>query len=537
MTITLTSDQETAFAQIKKFLLDSPDDPAIVITGSAGVGKTTLTKYIADYITNEHKLPLVAVAPTHKARRVLDKNLNHNRLIEIPSLTVASLLGKLREHSYIGTHTYTNGNKEKMAMYDFFIIDEVSMIPDKDLEEIIDYICEHDKKLILIGDKCQIPAPNQKLILKNNMCYKPDSDAFNIANTCELTEIVRQKSESPIITIATYLRDHLDTHETINTLLDNCSISSNDICISTNDLYQLFSNDWNNGLDTRIIAYTNATVRFHNKKIRYRIGHTESIVVGELLTGYNNIGWPRPTIENGSDYKVTSVQYTTKYQILNFSQLVGNIIDLSNLDDPKEISLGLFCIDIQHSANLTFMNELLHRADKVNKRYSTKNEYKSYCALKNKAVFLEDVYKYNRQVMTYDKLREVHPLLFTKVSEVIDVQSKNILKSKLSEKLEDQYGEIIEGRLIDNKPFTDGEVFADQYMMIEKDIYYGYSITGHKSQGSTYDSVYVDEHDLNKIVNKWNYRYKCIEERQRERNQLKYVSYTRPRQKLRIIYT
>ena len=99
----------------------------------------------------------------------------------------------------------------------------------------------------------------------------------------------------------------------------------------------------------------------------------------------------------------------------------------------------------------------------------------------------------------------------------------------------DHYGEIIEGRLIDNKPFADGEVFADQYMVVEKDIYYGYALTAHKSQGSTYDSVYVDEHDFKKISNKWNYKFRAVEQRFKERNQLKYVSYTRAATKLRVV--
>ena len=111
----------------------------------------------------------------------------------------------------------------------------------------------------------------------------------------------------------------------------------------------------------------------------------------------------------------------------------------------------------------------------------------------------------------------------------------SIAMSELTKKLEDKYGDIIEGRLIDNKPFADAEVFADQYMVVEKDIYYGYSITSHKSQGSTYENVYVDEIDFKKISNKWNYKFHAIENRSKERNQLKYVAYTRASKNLKIV--
>ena len=181
------------------------------------------------------------------------------------------------------------------------------------------------------------------------------------------------------------------------------------------------------------------------------------------------------------------------------------------------------------------MMELVYRAEKVNQRYSKKNDYKEYCALKNRAIFLEDVYKYSNKVMTETTLKQLHPLLFTKVGEVIDTRRKAIAISELTGKLEEQYGDIIEGRLIDNKPFADAEVFADQYMVVEKDIYYGYAVTSHKSQGSTYDNVYVDENDFKKIANKWNYRLHAVENRSKERNQLKYVAYTRAASTLRIV--
>ena len=147
--LTLTKDQDDAFSRVKKFFKDE-ENPAIVIMGSAGTGKTTLMRYIVDYIMDNHIGSIAAIAPTHKARRVLEKTLNTDRFLAIPSFTVASILGKMREHTYIGSHKYTSGSKQKMDRFDCFILDEVSMVGDRDLDEIIDYICTHDKKLILV---------------------------------------------------------------------------------------------------------------------------------------------------------------------------------------------------------------------------------------------------------------------------------------------------------------------------------------------------------------------------------------------------
>ena len=107
MAVQLTKDQSATFAFARQFFADA-DNPALVIIGSAGTGKTFLTKHIVEHAVDTQKLSVVAVAPTHKARRVLSKKLNEGRLFDVPSLTVASILGKMREHTYIGSHKYSN---------------------------------------------------------------------------------------------------------------------------------------------------------------------------------------------------------------------------------------------------------------------------------------------------------------------------------------------------------------------------------------------------------------------------------------------
>ena len=107
----------------------------------------------------------------------------------------------------------------------------------------------------------------------------------------------------------------------------------------------------------------------------------------------------------------------------------------------------------------------------------------------------------------------------------------------MSQKINTAYPNILSERLKDvYKPVGDSETFADKYKSIEKDIYYGYSITAHKSQGSTYQNVIVDEPDFQKISNRWNYRYNKFEDRTKEKNQIRYVSYTRAKDNLFVVY-
>jgi exodeoxyribonuclease-5 len=63
--------------------------------------------------------------------------------------------------------------------------------------------------------------------------------------------------------------------------------------------------------------------------------------------------------------------------------------------------------------------------------------------------------------------------------------------------------------------YEDGKA-RSTYDIINKDMDYGMAITAHKAQGSTYTHVFVMENDMD--VN-WLIK---------ERNQLKYTSFTRP---------
>jgi len=69
--------------------------------------------------------------------------------------------------------------------------------------------------------------------------------------------------------------------------------------------------------------------------------------------------------------------------------------------------------------------------------------------------------------------------------------------------------------MVDIKKFRDGSL-RDSEEKIVKDLDYGYAITGHKAQGSTYQHVFVLEDDMS------------MNPKVKERNQIKYVALTRP---------
>ena len=197
----------------------------------------------------------------------------------------------------------------------------------------------------------------------------------------------------------------------------------------------------------------------------------------------------------------------------------------------------MFFIQFNDPANLPFMNKLIELGEIVNQRNSTKQDYLNYMRLKNGVIFTEDIYKMNDIIYTENSFKESHPLLFVHINEVLQHDYTIMEESKLVKKIQTKYVNLIEERNADKmKALGDSETLADRFKMIEKDMYYGYAITAHKSQGSTYENVVVDEMDFQKISNKWNYKYDKMEMRIKEKNQLRYVAYTRAKTNLFLLY-
>ncbi len=514
----LTNDQDAAYDYI---IQTFKTEPLFLLTGSAGVGKTLLTKYISQYYT-KLGYNICAIAPTHKAKRVIENMLNEKRISPIPGFTVASILGKIKEHSYVGTKTFSKGNDNKFDMYSIFILDEVSMVANKDLRTIVDYITKRNKKLLIIGDIYQIPSPSAPFKI-GEFIEKENSYIFNDPKVTkfELTEIVRQVKDSPILTLACYIRDNINND--INDIPYTNIISYDEAYIKFLEFYSL-------NTSCKMIAYTNHSVRKHNLEIRKALNYKDKFVIDDILTGYNNLGWPI-FLENGMDYVIKKVIKKT-HRIEGFDNLYGDMIDLTIMGTAIVVP-NLFFIDVNHENNYDFINELILRGEKINQAYSTKTDFARYSSMKNKVIFIEDLYKYNHEIYTESNFKEKHALLFIKLDEVI--KNHEIIESSLTEKINTSYDDIINKRLTDDKIIADSETLADKYKVIEKDIYYGYAITAHKSQGSSIDNVIVDDTDFNKIQDRYNYKYDKMEKRTREKNQLKYVAYTRAKHNLYII--
>lgn len=574
----LTKDQEKALYGILKFIsepINEIKDTARVLYSPAGFGKTHLTRFVCDVLRG--KFTIAGVAPTHKAKKVLDRMLNDDCFLQIKCMTIASLLSKLRTHSYIGTNHYRDtGNK--ISLYQIFIIDECSMIHDDDTRKIISYAFKDKKKLLFVGDKYQIPNPTQGFtpILYQNgedsgMICKADGLVFNIPGF-ELTTNMRQKSDNPIVPLYLEFRSAIRELREANIDRTTRLIVSKDKNTEIGVAFYTNKEEWyskiaelykksqvklckkNNftsnskliedkkgkedilGLhELKIICYTNDAVKAHNQRVRSLLGKGINPEKGDLVMGYDNRGFPELYLQNSQEYYLLSVTQTNKYRVLEFTGLVGML--LKTVETDSNLEAMLFVPDTSHPKNRVMLDELVKRADKVNSSYSTKADYKHYSDLKDRMVFMENIYKYRGEIMGETQFRNNNPLLFKSINEVIDEKSRTVLNNKLVKDIEEKYGNILQDRVADDKMFTDVEKIADKYCIIEKCLDYSYSCTSHRVQGSTYKTVFVDEPDFRKLRDGFNFKLNKEVKNVKERNQMMYVAYSRPSQSCHSYYS
>lgn len=189
----LNQDQSALIDDLMAFFDD--DRQYYLLSGQAGVGKTTCMRYFADALLDKHPdLKICMSAPTNKAVSVLDKSVDNP---DLTYKTIYSLLG-LRMQANGEVKELQDSGQDKIGSYDLVIIDEGSMIS----STLIDYIMKKtrlaDTKIVMIGDKQQLPPVNET--------ESPIWKQFDL--NYELTEVMRH--QNAILTFVQSIRGNPD---------------------------------------------------------------------------------------------------------------------------------------------------------------------------------------------------------------------------------------------------------------------------------------------------------------------------------------
>ncbi len=468
--LSLTNDQSKAYDELIKFINTdfNPNDFKRALSGAAGTGKTYLLKALIKNCGMSYHA-IGCSAPTHKACRVMSESI---RINGVNVNTLQSDLGlKINfdaEKFDINNPPFDPKGRIKIGEYKLYIVDEASMIP-RSLCIFLERTCKtNDCKLIYVGDNSQLSPVNEK-----------KSAAFTGIKLYTLKQIVRQEENNPIKYLLELLRYDIK-HKTFSFLnyisknkvaFDVDNIKGFQVC-TKQEFNQIVYNNFNdepitNNVDfVKIVAYTNNCVSSWNKIVR------ESIISNA-----------DKSVITKNDLIISYVTLVDKFNdtiIKNSEEYI--IKDVVNYTHPKYNIKGFMIRFIAiHGGQSTTPLFVVDHKDRTS--------VLQYMNISNNLIHNAKV---ARPITRSQRWKEY-----------FDFKESCLLLTNIL----DNTGKI----------------------MFSRDLDYGFAVTSHKSQGSTYDTALVDVNDI--VYDKFGHPYTDAE----EINRRLYVACSRCKNKLYLI--
>jgi len=415
-------------------------------------------------ILDSYRFGVVVSAPTHKAKKVVMNTTNKN------GQTLHSLLG-LRPDVDLDNFNPNDPKFNPIAIpritdYNFVIIDEASMVNQELYNLIVDKTRESKTKVLFMGDPAQIPPVGEKI-----------SAVFNqhteIGEFHQLTKVERQNDTNPLAFIYDALRNNLSKLDggiirrtVMNDLGEGANFTINKRMFRKAILDKYSSEEFKKDTDfAKVIGWKNDTIMKSNRVIRDELfsGNVDIIEVGDILMGYRSV--------SAENQRYNIIENSADYRVVDKTAKEENQYGILgyNVKLREDLAKGQF----------KFQDVFVIDT----------NDYENLHLYAQMHDFFRDMGKANKKAWNkYYEFRRNNLLMKT-----IDKYKNGLYRSS-----------------------------AD---VIVKDLDYGYAITAHKSQGSTYSHVFVLEND---IYENW---------LAKERNQILYVALTRPSLTAHILTT
>ncbi len=449
-TYVLTKGQETLIEELDIFLSDS--STCFLLKGFAGTGKTFMMKGLTDYLSSNNRTFKIA-APTGRAAKVISQKTKKKAYTLHKTIYSGKDLKEFKTKDVDGTETYKfyyelKNNEDPVNT--IYIVDESSMISNVYsegeffrfgsgflLNDLIQYINfdnnNHNKKIIFIGDNAQLPPVNMNFSPALNTQYLQENCNQN-AKEFELTEVVRQKSESGILHNATEIR-----HAIKNNIFNSLDIETKflDIKITKpEELLEKYLEACNNKIDdeTIIIAYSNNSVKEYNDFVRSCFFPNQKfLTIGDkVILVNNNYNYQEIELLNGDFGTIKEVSLNSE----------SRLIKLRSKNKEGKV--------VEKEVNLCFRNVIIQFID--NNRIKHDIECK----------IIENLLYSNKRDLSSDELKAVY----------IDFKIRN-------DKLKPG-----------TKEFKDA-LRSDKYFNALR-IKFGYAITCHKAQGGEWKNTFLN---------------------------------------------
>lgn len=467
----LNEQQKNVIAQIDDFI-NNPNEFAMTISGWAGTGKTTLMEIVNRRYWMGHTVHFAAT--THKAAGVLKEKVGKK------VFTVNSLFGIMIETDMDGEN-YDVSRKarklsdDKVKPNSIIIIDEASMLSIQNYIDVILKAKERKCKIIFIGDSAQLSPVNEDdiSIVFRNVDHR----------IVELTQVMRTDDDAILDESKTIRTEGGFTYNThINENGDGVRyINSND----TKSILDVIDTHIDGLKDNpnyfRVLTYTNANVEKLNRVIRKKLGYDGlNPQPGEPLMAYSNWGYEGMGLSGVVYTIVNSEAYTCKCVLEERDEDVRDMITYANAAPLDDYKLHIIDLEIEDSLGKEITVPLIDVKNNEHNReivvalaYEKVHQWNKYRDAENK----------KDKLLCLDKINAIDDFLF------------------VNDNVYDKYGALIQAKVID----------------------FGYAHTIHKSQGSTFTHVLINDDDISRCKD------------QNVKRQLRYVSLTRAQKSANII--
>ena len=431
--------QVDALNEMDRFM--KSNETSMTLSGYAGTGKTSLMEMIAQKGRKQYR-PVVFCATTNKAAAVLNERVSK---ADFKASTLNKVFGISVEVNS-NSNTYNARNLVNVLRdADIMpgttvIIDEASMINEENYNILNNIAKQNSLKIIYVGDSAQLAPVNENKISK---VFRNGE-----GKVITLTQVERT-DDNAILKEATDLRNGnpLSGISSFNDKGEGVAyISPNHQDEINNIVAHYVKGLKHNSNYFRILAFTNKAVSAYNNQVRELLGYTSpSPNVGEPMTGYANWGYDWKTKSyrfiNSESYKVSKVDkpHTIQTHLSDGTAITMEAIPLTLEDSLGNVDTFDF-IDIK--SNLSNLQAAVQLA----------NEKKMLWAESKRAVGRD------AKAKIYQRINFIDNFLF------------------VNDNIEDSNHNLLQAKTID----------------------FGYAMTVHKSQGSTFTNVLMDDVDISR---------------------------------------
>jgi len=397
----LTTGQAELVNQLKRFL-DGKAESVFLLKGYAGTGKTFITKGLTEYFRAIGRNYVLA-APTGKASKVIAKKTLSAAFTIHKTIYSFDDLVEYRDEDTDGTETFKFYAKlavNSLSADTVYIVDEASMIADVYQEAeffrfgtgylLADFFKfvnldhnDHSKKVIFIGDDAQLPPVG--------MNFSPALDAdylFRMHHAhsigYELSEVVRQKSDSGVIANAIPLREALHA-KVFNRLVINFGYS--DVKkVEYHDLMARYLESCGGKIngESIVIAHSNSDVGDYNGMIRkHFFPDCPEVVAGDKVMATSNSNAYGFFISNGDFGLIREVLSVAEKRIVKLKRKIPGSKELETITVSllfKNVIVGFNDLEgIAHFFEAKIIEDMLYSKEPGLSSDQSKALYLDFC--------------------------------------------------------------------------------------------------------------------------------------------------------------